>query len=343
MASPPRPFVTAARYLGEDGVRSRQAVTRDDMRKDDAQYMKKIPIDQEKKTIATSTWLGVVVAIFEIGMFILSGSQAILIDGVYDSMDVTILVIYQLLLPLIYKPISERIPYGFAQVETLFILIKGSVLIIITTLIIYDDIVIILQGGTSIDTKQVLVFEAFLTLFCIFGYITVRRLGRKLNTPMIRVELITWKIDVLLSLGAFIAFFMEIPFLHFHVLEWLVPYIDPLVSCIIAALMLPEPTKAFVNAIRGLVLMAPSEEKLERIRGICDEVLSDYPYEVDFLDVVRTGRKVWISLYFTTEGNTIKVPQLKRATEALKVAISAIYTDPYVELVPEIHPGSEEE
>ena len=51
---------------------------------------------------------------------------------------------------------------------------------------------------------------------------------------------------------------MEIPFLHFHVLEWLVPYIDPLVSCAIAMLMLPEPTRAFIKAIRGLVLMAPS-------------------------------------------------------------------------------------
>ncbi len=304
--------------------------------------MKRVPMDQEKKTIRLSTWLGVIVALFEVGMFIISGSQAILIDGVYDSMDVIILVIYQLLLPLIYKPISERIPYGFAQIETLFILIKGSILIIVTSLIIYNDIVIILEGGTSIDTKQVLIFEAFLTLFCVFGYFVVRRLGRKLKTPMIKVELITWKIDVFLSLGAFLAFFMEIPFLHFHVLEWLVPYIDPLVSCVIAALMLPEPTRAFVKAIRGLVLMAPSEEKLERIRTICHETLSDYPYEIDFIDAVRTGRKMWISLYFTTEGNMIKVPQLKKATEDLKAAISTIYFDPYVELIPEIHPDPPE-
>ena len=235
--------------------------------------MKRVLLDQEKKTIRLSSWLGVTVAVFELAMFIVSGSQAILIDGVYDAMDVVILVIYQMLLPLIYKPVSERIPFGFAQVETLFILIKGSVLIVVTSMIIYNDIVIILNGGTSIDTKQVLIFEAFLTLFCIFGYFVVRRLGRKLKTPMIKVELITWKIDVFLSLGAFLAFFMEIPFLHFHVLEWLVPYIDPLVSCAIAMLMLPEPTRAFIKAIRGLVLMAPSEEKLERIRTLCHETL----------------------------------------------------------------------
>ena len=178
-------------------------------------------------------------------------------------------------------------------------------------MIIYNDIVIILNGGTSIDTKQVLIFEAFLTLFCIFGYFVVRRLGRKLKTPMIKVELITWKIDVFLSLGAFLAFFMEIPFLHFHVLEWLVPYIDPLVSCAIAMLMLPEPTRHLSKPSEAGA-HGPFREKLERIRTLCHETLSDYPYEIDFIDAVRTGRKMWISLYFTTEGNMIKVPQLKQ-------------------------------
>lgn len=300
-------------------------------------------IDQEKRTISVSTMLGVIVAIFEVAMFLISGSQAILIDGVYDSMDVTLLVIYQLLLPLIYKPVSEKVPFGYAQIETIFILIKGAILITVTALIIYDDICIILDGGTSIDTGQVLAFEGFITVFCVFGYALVRHLGKKLRTPMIKVELITWKIDVWLSFGAFMAFFMEIPLMHFHVLEWVVPYIDPLVSCVIAALMLPEPTRAFVRSLRELVLMAPSEERLEQIRQICHETLASYPYEIDFIDAVRTGRKVWISLYFTTEGNMIRVPQLKAATNDLKKEISKIYPNLYVEMIPEIHPGSEEE
>ena len=50
--------------------------------------MKRVLLDQEKKTIRLSSWLGVTVAVFELAMFIVSGSQAILIDGVYDAMDV---------------------------------------------------------------------------------------------------------------------------------------------------------------------------------------------------------------------------------------------------------------
>lgn len=300
----------------------------------------KLRIQDEKKAIRVSTSLGVIVAIAEVLMYFATHSQAILIDGIYDSMDVAILVIYQLLIPLLYKPVSEKIPYGFAQVESLFILIKGSILIIVTLLVIYDNILVILHGGSHLDTGLILYFEFALTLFCVAGWLLMRFLGHKLKTPMIRVEIITWKIDVFLSLGAFLGFGLEIPFHHFHILEWTIPYIDSVISCVIAALMLPEPTRAFIKAIRELVLMAPPEEKIEEIRAITAEGLKDYPYDVDFIDAVRTGRRLWISLYVTTKGNIMNIKQLKEATDKLRALLSARYTGVYLELIPDVAPDS---
>jgi cation diffusion facilitator family transporter len=300
----------------------------------------KLRIQDEKKAIRVSTTLGVIVAIAEVLMYLATHSQAILIDGIYDSMDVFILVIYQLLIPLLYKPVSEKIPYGFAQVESLFILIKGSILIIVTLLVIYDNIQVILHGGSHLDTGLILYFEFALTLFCVAGWLLMRFLGRKLKTPMIKVEIITWKIDVFLSLGAFLGFGLEIPFHYYHVLEWTIPYIDSVISCVIAALMLPEPTRAFINAIRELVLMAPPAEKIEEIRAIAAEGLKDYPYDVDFIDAVRTGRRLWISLYVTTKGNIMNIKQLKEATDKLRALLSARYTGVYLELVPDVAPDS---
>lgn len=300
----------------------------------------KLRIQDEKKAIRVSTTLGVIVAIAEVLMYLATHSQAILIDGIYDSMDVVILVIYQLLIPLLYKPVSEKIPYGFAQVESLFILIKGSILIIVTLLVIYDNIQVILHGGSHLDTGLILYFEFALTLFCVAGWLLMRLLGRKLKTPMIKVEIITWKIDVFLSLGAFLGFGLEIPFHYYHVLEWTIPYIDSVISCVIAALMLPEPTRAFINAIRELVLMAPPAEKIEEIRAIAAEGLKDYPYDVDFIDAVRTGRRLWISLYVTTKGNIMNIKQLKEATDKLRALLSARYTGVYLELVPDVAPDS---
>lgn len=283
-------------------------------------------------------------AIAEIIMYFITHSQAILIDCIYDGMDVLILVLYQLLLPLLYKPVSEKNPYGYAQVESLFILVKGSVLILVTLLVIYDNIRLILAGGSRLDTGLILDYEFGLTIFCLAGYLLMRCLGSRMNTPMIRVELITWKIDVFLSLGAFLGFGLAIPFRHFHVLEWTIPYIDAVISCIIAALMLPEPVRAFVKAVRELVLMAPSEEKINEIRSLARQVLRNYPYEVDFVDAVRTGRKLWIEFYVTTEGDIMDIRQLKQATMELKELLSRHYDGVFVDLVPDVTPdaGAEE-
>ncbi len=271
-------------------------------------------------------------------MYFATHSHAILIDGVYDGMDVVILAAYQMLIPLLYKPVSEKVPYGFAQVESLFILIKGSILILVTLLVIYNNIVDILHGGSNLDTGLILWFEFALTVFCVAGWLLMRHLSRRLRTPMIKVEVITWKIDVFLSLGAFLGFGMELPFRHYDVLEWTIPYIDPVISCVIAALMLPEPTKAFIKAIRELVLMAPPEDKIEEIRTIVTDGLRGYPYDVDFIDAVRTGRRLWISLYVTTPSNLMNIRQLKEATDKLRALLSARYVGVYLELVPDVAP-----
>lgn len=294
----------------------------------------------EKRVIRVSTTLGILVAIAEIIMYFVTHSQAILIDSIYDGMDVVILVLYQLLLPLLYKPVSEKNPYGYAQVESLFILVKGSVLIIVTLMVIYDNIRLILAGGSRLDTGLILDYEFGLTLFCLAGYLLMRYLGSRMNTPMIRVELITWKIDVFLSLGAFLGFGLAVPFRHFHVLEWTIPYIDAVISCVIAALMLPEPFRAFVKAVHELVLMAPSEEKINEIRSLARQVLRNYPYEVDFVDAVRTGRKLWIEFYVTTEGDIMDIRQLKQATMELKDLLSRHYEGVFVDLVPDVSPDT---
>ena len=51
-------------------------------------------------------------------------SQAVLMDCVYDLVDLAMLGPFMILVPKLYKPVTERWPYGFAQIESLFIIIK---------------------------------------------------------------------------------------------------------------------------------------------------------------------------------------------------------------------------
>ena len=46
-------------------------------------------------------------------------SHSILMDCIFDLTDLIMIGPFLLLVPLLYKPVTERRPYGFAQVESL--------------------------------------------------------------------------------------------------------------------------------------------------------------------------------------------------------------------------------
>ena len=52
-------------------------------------------------------------------------------------------------------------------------------------------------------------------------------------------------------------------------------------------------------------------------------------------DIIKTGRKLWISLYFTVPSDTISISALAKIQKELETALIYKYPDLYVELVPE--------
>ena len=58
-------------------------------------------------------------------MAIATGSQAVLLDAVYDGVEFFMLLPSVFLIPLLYRPSNEQHPFGYMQLETLFVVVKG--------------------------------------------------------------------------------------------------------------------------------------------------------------------------------------------------------------------------
>ena len=93
----------------------------------------------EQIIMKISAMVGLAIGAMELVMFVMTDSQAILIDGLYDWMGVVIIISYIFIQPLLYRPVSEKTPYGYAQLETVFVLVKCSVLICMTVYIIFEN------------------------------------------------------------------------------------------------------------------------------------------------------------------------------------------------------------
>ena len=68
------------------------------------------------------------------------------------------------LTPLFHKPMSEKHPYGYFQVESIFVIIKGVMMLSVTMGISADVIGSALAGGNPVNNLQVAFFSSLLGL-----------------------------------------------------------------------------------------------------------------------------------------------------------------------------------
>lgn len=121
-----------------------------------------LPEKKERTILWISFSAGLLFAIAEFCFAIYSHSQSALTDAVYDSSELVFIALTLFLMPLFHKPISEKHPYGFYQVETIFLLIKGVMMLSVTFGISAEVIESALAGGNPVDGIQVSLFQLLL-------------------------------------------------------------------------------------------------------------------------------------------------------------------------------------
>ena len=100
--------------------------------------------------------------------------------------------------------------------------------------------------------------------------------------------------------------------------------------------MLPTPIHAVVTGLRDLFLLPPEEETVQNIKDIITPILDAYGYDKLYFDIVRTGRKLWISVYITFDRDEISISRFKIVQNFIIQALSKEYQDFYFELLPDI-------
>ncbi len=264
-------------------------------------------------------------------------SQAVLMDCVYDLVDLAMLGPFMILVPKLYKPVTERWPYGFAQIESLFIIIKCGLLLFLDIQLLTDSVALILDGGHIVNAGAVAAFELFVSVSCVAMYLVLRNMNRHFSSPTVNAELYIWKLDAYSTGGVGLAFLIQL-ILQFTPLSFVVPYIDPAIAIFMALILAREPIMMIWDAVKSLILAAPGKDVMEQIRSKVEDILKGYDLYIDFLDVVKTGRKIWVDVYITQKDDMLSISSLKLAHDEIVARLKPEYQDVFVELIPEIEP-----
>lgn len=287
---------------------------------------------KEKTILRLSFVAGLAFALVELIFAIYSHSQSALTDAVYDASELVFIALLLFLTPLFHKPVSEKHPYGYFQLESIFLIVKGVMMLSVTLGVVVEVIESALSGGNPVNDLQVSLFQLCLGAASVVIYIIMRRVNKNSSSPTVEAELLGWRLDIGYSLGMSLAFFAS-SFLVKTPLAFIAPYFDQIIAVLVMVFMLPESVKMLWSSVRDIFLFSPDEELVEQIKQICTESMEDYAFSPVFFDITRTGRHLWVAVYFKVSSATLAVKQLKKATEEVNQKISSQLEECTCELI----------
>ena len=289
----------------------------------------------EKIALRISLWSGAVFVVTELIMSVVTRSQAILLDAVYDAVELVMILVSLTIVPLLYRPSSEKHPFGYQQIESVFVVIKGSIMVSVTLSLVMNNIEILFHGGRTIDFSMTAVFEVFSCLFSVLILEILIHINKTMNSPTVDMEIQEWKIDIVSAFGMTLAFLLP-KVVHAGWMQQFSPYLDQVITIVLCFYMLPTPVKAVLDGLRDLFLLPPDQETVDQIKSIVTPVLEEHGYTELYYDIVKTGRKLWISVYITFDRDDISISRFRHFQTLIIKKLSEYFQDFYFELLPDI-------
>ena len=271
---------------------------------------------KEKTILRLSFAAGLAFALAELIFAIYSHSQSALTDAVYDASELVFIALLLFLTPLFHKPVSEKHPYGYFQVESIFLIVKGIMMLSVTLGVGVEVIESALSGGNPVNDIEVSLFQLCLGAASVVIYIIMRGVNKNSSSPTVEAELLGWRLDIGYSLGMSLAFFAS-SFLVKTPLAFIAPYFDQIIAVLVMVFMLPESIKLLWSTLKDIFLFSPDEELVEQIKQTCKDSLKEYSFLPVFFDITRTGRHLWVAVYFKVGSEELQVKRLKEATELI--------------------------
>jgi predicted Co/Zn/Cd cation transporter (cation efflux family) len=232
-----------------------------------------------------------------VGFSILTGSNAILLDGVYSLVCAAVAVAAMQVSQLVTRPDDESHPFGYAKYEPLLNALKGGLILVLCVVSAGGSIETLLRGGREPAFGWAIVYSVICTTGCFVMAAAQRRSARATGSALLTVEARSWVFDGAISGGVGVAFVIA-AILERTPLAGLVPSIDPAMTLLLVAVLLPVPFGTVAGGMRELLFQSPAREENERLAAICREELAGLALGEPRLRRARIGRTVYVMVSY---------------------------------------------
>ena len=211
----------------------------------------------EQRLLKQSVALMSLVAVSGTIMGVITGSSAVLLDGIFSFIDVIIKIMMLMTAKLVARETSKRFQFGYWQFEPLVLVVEGFFILLIVLYALISGIGDLLNGGRHVDFGIAIYYAIFFT---------------------------SWSVDAWLEAAILISFIAAI-LLEDTSYSYLAVYIDPIVLIVLALQMTPSVIKIIVPSTKQILGWAPSSLH-DEVQEIMDRFMEKYSFK-DYVTSVQ--------------------------------------------------------
>lgn len=250
---------------------------------------------KEQKTLRASIAVTMLMAFMGVVFGLVSGSNAIVFDGVYSTVDSAMSLLALFVSRLLMKKGSARFQFGYSHFEPLVAAFNGSVLLLLCFYAFVDAISSFLSGGQIVAFDAAAAYSGTVCAACFAFYIYERRIARQLDSEFLRIDMQSWLMAGSITLALLVGF-ASAELLSYLGYPRYAPYADPTILMLLALGLLPIPLGIVKRALSDIFQVAPSELD-QKVQSVMQATLQKY----GFLDyesyVLKSGRTQMVDIH----------------------------------------------
>jgi predicted Co/Zn/Cd cation transporter (cation efflux family) len=275
----------------------------------------------EQQSLRIGVAASAVMAVAGLSVHVLSGSYALLLDGLYSAVMVGSGLVAARISRNVVRPPDRAYPYGYDGQEALYVLFRSLVLIGVLTFAAAAGLGTVIDYAkgapiAAVNLGPVALYSIAMVVIC-WGLAWChdrdwRRTGAQ--SQLLLTEARAAKVDGLIS-GLTGLALLGTPLLKGTSLEVLTPITDSILVLVVSAAVLREPLEAFLTALGQTSGASAESDTIRSTRAALEDLLSGLSCWLLDLTVMQVGRTAFVVVYLNPsqpmDGAAIDVIRLR--------------------------------
>ncbi|MFC5356921.1 cation diffusion facilitator family transporter [Azospirillum himalayense] len=259
----------------------------------------------EQRVLRLSIAVTVLLAGAGILFGLLSGSFAIVFDGIYALVDASMTMVTLLVSNLIAASASagprrgklaERFTMGFWHLEPMVLGLNATLLMGAAIYALINAVGSLMTGGRDLAFDHAIVYAAVTVLVAGGMAVFATRANRTVRSDFLALDAKAWIMSAALTAALLVAFVFG-HLIQGTRLQWMSPYIDPAALALVCLVVIPIPVGTMRQALADVLLVTPADLK-RHVDAVASDIVRRHGFSSYRAYVARVGRGRQIELFF---------------------------------------------